>query len=733
MRLPRFRRTALILNLMAALVALAMIWLPEFRAHWASPLLVSEDTASRARMEPPEALLRQIADQSLGLPLAGSGTTDGRSPAIVAMADRLLEGRVQFPRMPAVPVIVPFDEKNLINGPPTHQLYVASLATADILLRAYRQSGNERYLRAASEEISSFAKIDRWRQLPIGMLWNDHALAATIPVLADYWSAIRNRGDLENDHAREVLSLAARTATRLSRAENYTYRTNHGLMQSVALLQFAAAFSSLDGSRALRDLACARIAEQADYYLSPEGPVLEHSSGYHMLGLYLFKILEQLGPAHGCAPIPRIVESLQRAREFASLLRRPDGTVPPLGNTDLAENYETSIVGAEAPLAAAGFYPASGFAVRWTGLEKWPNSASLTQTAMTWSNFPSRAHKLADDLSLLVWARGEDWLVNTGYWPYGFRGEHSARSWPGSNAPHLQGEASESPRRSILRGHAETARVWSIDVERTSQVPGDTIRRQVIAIDGRTWLVIDSSRTEVDRPLRSVWSFPPDKRVTTISASDYLIRSPMTENAARMTMLAPQGLHTENRRGSLSPFAGWVVRNGAPTATEAIVMQNGSARKLSITVLLIGDHRDLASLTVPTLREDSTAENWEVAMGDGWGAERVRSGNGHVQVDFAAGDIQRLALAADFAEADRTRASIVASYERAAARHDRIPYLLPWRYRVTWLLLALLAAQELVMFAMRRAMPAAVPAMRFAAGIAWIVVGLLAANWYLVK
>ena len=75
---------------------------------------------------------------------------------------------------------------------------------------------------------------------------------------------------------------------------------------------------------------------------------------------------------------------------------------------------------------ATSIYPAAGYAVWWHGLDAWPDASRLSQTVITWSNYPSRAHKLADDMSVLVWAGGRAWLTNTGYWPYGVQGYDGA-------------------------------------------------------------------------------------------------------------------------------------------------------------------------------------------------------------------------------------------------------------------------------------------------------------------
>lgn len=722
-----------IAHLAAVMFAFAVVWWPELRAHWAAPLLVSSDIVAMARMSPPDALLEGIARQRLGLPLYRPGPPDGRHPSITTVADRLLEGSVHFPRMPPASIIVPFDKRNLVTGPPTHQLYVASLATADILVRAYRQSGEEHYLRAAGREVSEFAKVDRWRLLPIGLLWNDHALAATVPVLVDYWAAVRHRADLDPAHARDVLSLVSRTATRLARPENYTFRTNHGLMQSLALLQIAAAFPSLNTAKDLRALACTRIAEQSEYYLSPEGPVLEHSAGYHMLGLYLFRILDDLGPDLGCQLTQEARRALDLARRFASLLRRPDGTLPSLGDTDLAESYDASLAGSESPVSATGLYPASGFFVRWDGLEGWPASSTLGQTVMTWSNAPTRAHKRADDLGMLIWAQGEDWLVHTGYWPFGHVGEQAARGWRGSNAPHLDGEPIDPPERAVLLGYAESNRVWGIDVERSTGMASSSVRRQVVAIDGRMWLIADSGPKDTDLAINSVWTFAPGKRINTLSPTRYGIRSASTGRVAHFTVLPAKQVSTKPLRGSLEPFAGWVVRNGIPTATESIAVRNAGS-PLTLMILRLGEENEEAAPSgPPVLDEHSVADHWGIEFPQDRRVARLTYRNGLVGVQFTDGSLQELELRAGHSEAEATRASIVAAYERAALRNHRIPYLIPYRFRVTWILLGLLVAQELAFMALRRRTPRVVPAARLVTGIAWVAVGLLAANWYLVR
>lgn len=721
----------LLLSWAGVIVAFAMVWLPELRAHWASPFLVPDAIVEKAREVPDRPVLERISRQPLGVSVGSDRLSESPGQSVVDAAEHLLSGESRFPSQPGVRLSVPFEESNLVAGPPSHWLFVASLGTADVLLRAYRQTGAERYLRAAAREIEAFARVDRRRLLPSGLLWNDHALAAMIPMLASYWSLVRDRADLDVDHARQMLSLVERAVTRLARPQNYTFRTNHGLMQSLALLQASAAFPFLDEDGQLRSLACGRIAEQSEYYLSPEGPILEHSAGYHVLGLELYSIFEELVDLHSCAMPADFASKLARARAFGAQLRRPDGSMPTYGNTDRAKRIWTRLVGSTTPATSLGLYPASGFAVKWHGLKDWPAVERLAQSVLTWSNFPSRAHKLADDMSLVIWAGGEEWLLNTGYWPYGVAGEHSARGWRGGNAPHWADEPAVGARRATLRTLGDSERIWAIEVERTTIGSAATVRRQIAAIDGRLWVIVDSTDEAADRPLSTLWTLTPDIRVKRIGNSDFQLRSAATSRDARLAIMQRQQGDTKLAHGSVDPFAGWTVYESVPTPSPSIEAVSEGPRALTVTVFALDQDGGLVAAQAPVLDAHASAESWGIRLAPAFGARSVRWEGDGVAVQFVDGNSSHVALVAPPAGTEERRAAIVAAYEAAASRHARFPYLLPYRYRVTWILVALLLAQEAFFLGIRRVAPPIGPPLRVLATVAWVMLGGVAAFWYL--
>ena len=80
------------------------------------------------------------------------------------------------------------------------------------------------------------------------------------------------------------MELADRTGARLAKPELYNSRTNHGIMQNIGLIQLAVAFPTLPRAEFFKTVGCTRIVKQMRYYVDPEGPVLEHSAGYHEFG-----------------------------------------------------------------------------------------------------------------------------------------------------------------------------------------------------------------------------------------------------------------------------------------------------------------------------------------------------------------------------------------------------------------------------------------------------------------
>jgi len=150
-------------------------------------------------------------------------------------------------------------------------------------------------------------------------------------------------------------------------------------------------------------------------------------------------------------PLPRDWRhQYTKAVDFFALLRRPDGTLPLLGDTtpDAEPNAPPVFVGSPPdfgrplgiradwkPDRPFGFYPLSGYSIWWNGLPDWPDTRKLSQLLVTWSHFPGHGHPRAQELSVLFWASGQTWWTNTGYWSYSHPARRPAESWQGGGRP----------------------------------------------------------------------------------------------------------------------------------------------------------------------------------------------------------------------------------------------------------------------------------------------------------
>jgi hypothetical protein len=713
---------ALAANVLAVLTALALIWLPEVSLYWVGPTRVSDDSVLQAKHTPRPEVLTEIGQQSL-LPIIDPADMIEPS-SLRALGEGVLSGNVQFAGRPMANLPFPFRATHLDTGLPSHTLKIAGLGTLRLLLAAYAATGEPRFIDAALRETLSFNEVDAWRLVPRGLLWNDHALAARVQPLAQLWSLVRDRTDLDPSQALALLQLADRTGARLAKPELYNSRTNHGIMQNIALIQLSLAFPTLPRAERYRAMGCKRMVTQMPYYVAPEGPVLEHSAEYHAAGRDLLIKAIRLFELSGCAIPPVWYQLLARATAFSHLLQRPDRTLPVFGNTDHAPlPTELSVDPGIAPDPPARVYEVAGFAVSWRGTEAWPEAQHLSQTVVTWSNFPTRAHKHADDMALALWAKGQSWITNSGYWPYDAEGYDEANGWRGSNAPHFEGEAPRVPRETVLLAAGASQSLWAIDLERRL-ANGASVRRQVVEVGGEVWIVLDSAVGDRDRRIETLWTTMPEIELQPIGEREFLLRSVHSATYARMLIAGSLAGTPTVRRGSLAPFAGWIVRAGQPVPAAAIQIHQLADQRPVATVLRFGEE------AAPVRFQSSGANEWEIRLEGARDGFLLRRQKGMLSLQFAGGREERVELAAANDVRER-RQVIVSAYEAANREFPGVRERIYYRYRLTALALFLLVLQEVTIAVTRRVLPRAVMPVRMAASIAWLSFGLLAAFWYL--
>jgi hypothetical protein len=735
---------ATVLSWLAALAVAVAVWSPHLAHYYVGSPTVTPAMLEEARRVPDDALLRELAGFAPGY---GVVQPVFAMPDPVPAATRLLAGDVDMPGLPRLRVTLPFSPTDLDKDDDEGQLTLAAFTLPQLLLRAYAKTQDDRYLFAARDMIVGWADYERRAWLPRGFLWNDHAVAARIPVLAAFWLAYRHHPAYDPAVGRKLLAFVARSGALLARPAHFTVTTNHGVMQNLALWHLALAFPELPEAQGYRRLALDRLDDQMGFYVDEEGVVLEHSAGYHRAGVELLGMALRYLTLLGEAPPETWVEKYGRALEFYGRLRRPDGSLPGIGDTTGDPTDDSSPAGPlttrvlpdrrSEPLAYReswpladpdGLYPVAGYAIWWSGLGVRPEARHPRQTAVTWSYFPGHGHKHADEMSVLLWGAGRTWITSVGYWPYGVPGRARSESWSGSNAPHLVGEPALSARSTRLVGSGWSERLAALDLERRL-AGGYVARRQVVHAEPDLWIVADHASGAADATARVQWTAAADLTLRSlVPGSAYRVESNGGDASMSLRLASSPGTVVRELRGSHDPFAGWQVVRGRPLPAGTVLVDQPARDAWAIAVWCLQE-KGVANRCSdrPIAARFAGDEDWSVDVpGERTSVVVARSAQGvRVSAGAAAPATTALHAAIDVGPA---RARIRAAYEKAAAKYPRFRDLGYYRLRATYALFAVFGLQEVFFAALcpsryhRR--------LRVAAIVGWLAGGLWLVSVY---
>ena len=569
------RRLAFVWLAVAPLLVLVSIWLPVWQHYRVPDLTVNTVLIDTLRVRPTDARLLNLDRQAQGLRVSLPDSD------VMHQADAISQGRIALTTGEIRRTTLPFDARDYDGGTPGGALNMASLIVVDTLLRAHELTGNEAYFAHARQTILGFIEFERTLSTDIGNVRNDHAIAARVGVLIRFWRVYRTRADFDETVARAVVQHVARCAVYLGMDSHFTAGTNHGVMQNIALLQAATAFPTLPDVSAWRDTARSRLRQQMAFFTNAEGVVLEHGPGYHEFGTALMGMVLELLDWNGLPGIDDMAQKHALGAAFLDRLQRPDGSIPRVGDTD-GEIVPIGVASRQHPIPevvadpslplrdSTYVYPSAGYAITRRSLAL-PTETGLgvSHAMVYWSHFPGHGHEVAAEGSFLLWAAGTDWVGNTGYWPYGLAGRTAATGWRGSNAPHVLGESATSVRKTALLTYAADARRHLLDLARSID-HGPRLRRQVVQIDERTWLVLDSHSAPLTETVDRLWTLAPHLAVEDIGPGNGMVaKDPATGWRLRIDFLGDPPLAVRRMRGSLEPFGGWVMNGPQPMPSQS--------------------------------------------------------------------------------------------------------------------------------------------------------------------
>lgn len=681
------------------------IWLPEwlhFRIDRSDP---APAVLAPATARPGTATLDELGRIDLAeidhLEATAQGVAESAAAGFVDIAG-LSGGRIALQGYPA----------DYQRGPPTFQLFMASLSLERLLLQAYRETGQSRWLRLALQRAEQLAEHERQARHEVTFLWNDHALANRVSVLIQLWALVRLQADLRAEHGPWLLAFAQRSGRMLAKPGQFTVRTNHGVMQNIALLQLAAAFPDLRESIAWRDLAVERLKLQRGFYVSPDGVVLEHSAGYHAMGTALLAHAHRLMQLNGLPVDPALAGETTATRQVLAQLMRPDGSLPAVGNTDPGLRHDMPSVLPDGsmpvereppPQASAsvlpGLLPAAGWAVWWSG----DRAVRESQLLVTWAKHDGHGHKHADEGALVFWSGGTDWLTAVGYWPYGAPLLPQSYGWNSSNAVHEPGETTKSRREASLLASGQTDQTRFVDILRRLD-SGTTFRRQVLQLDSHTLLVLDFA-SGAKQGSETTWTVGPALRLAKQSGRDmFATDADARGHHLRMALVADSELTTRLLRGSTQPYGGWTTLKRVPEAVDALRIVNRKPSSVTMALFHVSGVNGKDASLAP-VAADITAEQWQTTVSVGPAHVEIARRDDELQVRRGEGQLTTLRLTPPAPAVAAQRLALHAAYDQAVNRFPPWRALLSYRLALSQKLVALWLLLEGARFAAMRLAP----------------------------
>lgn len=617
-------------RLLIALAFMAAVWWPQYEHFLIDRSPLPATTVAELITSPADAVLSELGGMSLAV------TLEVPPAEVLQTAKGLLQGVVRGTSFANADIPLRGWPHDLLQTDSTFQLAVASLGIEDLLLDAFQHTGDAAYYRLARSRLLTFAEWEAAQREPIAFLWNDHAVAARIPVLIRFWRNLRNDPNSTPEQRQQLLALISRSGELLAKPGQFTVRTNHGVMQNLALLQICAAFPLLPQAGQWRQLAIDRLGFQLPFYVSEEGVVLEHSSEYHILGTELLAYALRLIRLNGREPSRELAHKAMLAQDFAGKLIRPDGSLPLIGNTAAgraARIAKSHADGGEAvihqappfapPAAGAYGYPVSGYALWWS------DRPVISQLAIAWAKHDRHGHKHADEPSIGFWADNRDWLTASGYWPYDAPYYTQAIGWAGANAPHLVGEDLHVKREVTVLAEGAAGDIRFIDLE-NRRASGYHVRRQILQWSAGEFLVLDSAQG-AEQTVETVWTLAPDLSVQVVGKDRFQAAPSSGRSLLHIAFDSREASEPAQLYiGSTQPFAGWVVEKRQVLPAPAIRVLAAQGNSMTAAYFKLSGIEESPAVSV--IGTPAPTE-WAVSVGNSAGRKRISRKGGQILIE----------------------------------------------------------------------------------------------------
>lgn len=285
------------------------------------------------------------------------------------------------------------------------------------LIAAYNDTGDMKYIKKSIELIRDWVNNHSFENQQYSMAYHDETTALRL----QYWLRfyIFTHQVLTEEEISFLEKNMEDTAKLLAEDFFHATNTNHGMFQDRALLTYASYFKGEHPSlEKYIKLAVTRLKAYFEMVFTEEGVHKEHSPSYHFLVVSNIKKLANWMKEFDKEVSLIFNEIYKKTEEYALHIIRPDGSFPPICDTEVrlvgssyrdlyeSDQYLYAITKGEKgkiPLEDDKVFLKSGYAIFRDDWKKSENSTYVLFTAAYHADY----HKHSDDLNLYIYSNGE--------------------------------------------------------------------------------------------------------------------------------------------------------------------------------------------------------------------------------------------------------------------------------------------------------------------------------------
>ncbi|WP_298774433.1 heparinase II/III family protein [uncultured Shewanella sp.] len=372
---------------------------------------------------------------------------------------KILQGIYSFNRFNDVQLPLTLDWNEDPYNNKSWQWQFQQLIFSVSLMAASHMTGNTAFDDKLKDTLLSWYQKNYKTKPPSTLSWHDHTTALRLRNLIYSWEYLRlTEQGMSMECASALLNMIESHCIVLSDDHFYSKHTNHGFDQSLFLYLASITFPEFEHASFWQKLAFDRLLSEISIAFTSEGMHVENSPSYQVDMLQKVQFTLQFFDCLGQQQFSHLDKLVNSALRILAILMRPDKQLPLLGDTDLGtkiptfkgyesypnyqffkkidQNTSAKLLCSLTPLTVLA---ESGYAVYRKGDQAVNKDSDLTHIVFK-CGFLSTYHRHDDDLNILIYALGEDWLIDGGIYQYDEKNKyrHYLRSTKAHNVPLIE-------------------------------------------------------------------------------------------------------------------------------------------------------------------------------------------------------------------------------------------------------------------------------------------------------